>query len=198
MSVWAGLFVTACPPRVKVIKLAERQSCRICKGLKRICLLRHAKAAPPESGQDDSDRPLLPRGAADAARLARFLAARGFKPDLALLSPAMRTRQTAELALSDLGVTMDVRDALYLAPMIRLLGILHAVPAQVHSVMIVGHNPGMEDLASLLSRTRPSAENWEEKFPTCALAVLDFDIAHWGDVREGGGALTAYARPGDF
>lgn len=164
--------------------------------MKRVFLLRHAKAAPAEPGQDDSDRPLANRGVADAGRMARYLAKRGYAPGLVLVSPAARTVQTAELALD--GAPVKTLNALYLAPLMRLLGIVRDTPSSVKSLMLIGHNPGLEELATLLSARAPSRATWEEKFPTCALAVLDFDVRHWSDVRPDGGALIDFVRAQDF
>lgn len=164
--------------------------------MKRVFLLRHAKAAPPEPGQEDSDRPLLSRGAGDAGRMARYLQKRGYVPDMVLVSPSARTVQTAELALE--GAPVKTVNGLYLAPAVRLLGFVHDAPARAKSIMLIGHNPGLEELATMLCARAPSRSTWEEKFPTCALAVLDFSVTHWGDVRQDKGTLADFVRPGDF
>lgn len=164
--------------------------------VKRLFLLRHAKAAAAAPGQEDFDRPLTSRGEADAGRMARYLAKRDYAPALVLASSSRRTLQTAQAALP--GAAFQTLETLYLAPATRLLGIVHAAPARARSLMLIGHNPGLEDLATLLSARAPSRATWEEKFPTCALAVLDFDGAHWNDVRAGAGILADFVRAQDL
>jgi phosphohistidine phosphatase len=166
--------------------------------LKRLFLLRHAKTHPAEPGEEDHDRTLMARGRDDAARMARHLRARGHVPERVLVSTAARTRQTAELALADLSPApaVEMLDTLYLAPMVRLLAIVHAAPAQAASMMLIGHNPGLEDLLCHLAAHMPAGGI--EKFPTCALAVLDFPVRHWSQLHKKEGAMADYVTPRDY
>lgn len=172
--------------------------------MKRLYLLRHAKAVPAEPALDDHDRALAVRGMHDASAMARYMRKNGFIPELVLSSNSARTHQTTELVLREFEARSDYRGTLYLAEAGKILALVQATPADVASVMVVGHNPGMEDLANLLAREpvrrkeRVRRDVLEEKFPTAALAVLDFDIAKWRDIRPGEGALVDFVRPKDI
>jgi phosphohistidine phosphatase len=172
--------------------------------MKRLYLLRHAKAVPPEPAQEDYDRALAVRGMHDAGAMARYMRKNAFTPELVLSSSAARTRQTTELVLREFEARGDYRAALYLAEAGKILAQVQAAPAGVTGVMVVGHNPGLEDLANLLAREpvrrkeRVRRDVLEEKFPTAALAVLDFDIDKWRDIRPGEGALVDFVRPKDL
>jgi phosphohistidine phosphatase len=172
--------------------------------MKRLYLLRHAKAVPAEPALEDHDRALAVRGMHDAGAMARYMRKNGFIPDLVLSSSAARTRQTTELVLREFGARSDYRGALYLAEAGKIMAAVQAVPSAVAGVMVVGHNPGLEDLANLLAREpvrrkeRVRRDVLEEKFPTAALAVLDFDIDKWRDIRPGEGALVDFVRPKDL
>ena len=93
---------------------------------------------------------------------------------------------------------------MYLADSARILAAVRAAPASVSSLMVVGHNPGMEDCAAGLAREpvrrkeRARHDALEEKFPTCALAILDFDVGRWRDVAQGCGKLVDFVRPKDI
>jgi phosphohistidine phosphatase len=171
--------------------------------MKRLYILRHAKAAMGEPGQDDHARALTLRGVADAEAVARYLRKNGARPDRVLVSTSARTVQTADLVLRELELPprADYRDGLYLAEPGKILGMLQAAPAKAEAVMVVGHNPGLEELAALLAREpvrrkeRERRDVLEEKFPTAALAVLDFDIDRWRDIQPGEGKLVDFVRP---
>jgi phosphohistidine phosphatase len=172
--------------------------------MKRLFLLRHAKAAPAEPGMEDCDRPLMLTGAGDAAAMARYMRKNEYVPDLILCSTSARTVQTAELILAELQTEIEYRDALYLAATAKILAAVRAASASVSGLMIVGHNPGLEEAASLLAREpvrrkeRTRREVLEEKFPTAALAVLDFEIKRWRDVAQDQGALIDFIWPKDL
>jgi phosphohistidine phosphatase len=172
--------------------------------MKRLYLLRHAKAVPADPALDDHARELTVRGMHDAGAMARYLRKNGFLPGLLLISTSARTRQTADLVLREMDAKTDYRDALYLAEAGKILGLVQGVPQAVEGVMVVGHNPGLEQLAGLLAREpvrrkeRERRDVLEEKFPTAALAVLDFDIGKWRDIQPGTGKLTDFVRPKDL
>lgn len=172
--------------------------------MKRLFLLRHAKAVPASGGVEDFDRTLLLSGMQDGANMARWLRKSDYRIDLILCSAAARTTQTAGLVLQEVEADIEYRDNLYLADAARILAALRGAPAAVSSLMIVGHNPGMEDCAGLLAREpvrrkeRARHEALEEKFPTCALAILDFDVGRWRDVAQGTGKLVDFVRPRDL
>ncbi len=154
-------------------------------------LLRHAKSAWPD-GVADHDRPLAGRGRRDAPAVGRWLAAHGVSPDLAVVSSARRTIETFTLVAAELSVLPReiVTDDAYAVGAGDLLDLVRGLPDDARSVLLVGHNPGIGLLASLLDRTRRS----EEDFPTSAVAVVEFD-GTWADVNPGSGRLVAYGVP---
>lgn len=172
--------------------------------MKRLFLFRHAKAVPPDGGTEDFDRTLMLSGMQDGSAMARYIRKNDYDIGLILCSAAARTTQTAELLLQEVEAPIEYRDTLYLAPAARLVAAVRGAPAAVSSLMLVGHNPGMEECAALLAREplkrkeRSRYAALEEKFPTAALAVLDFDVGRWRDVREGDGKLADFVRPRDL
>jgi phosphohistidine phosphatase len=166
----------------------------------RLLLLRHAKAEQ-DSGEGDFARALTARGRGDAAKMGRALDTHSYIPDLVLCSPAKRTVETWELAEPELAKAPRVEflKSLYLASPRKIFDAIGAQDAR--TVMVVGHNPGMEDLAGRLSRKPQSKaeaerrETMRDKFSTCALAVLDFDIAAWSALEPGTGVLRDFLRP---
>jgi phosphohistidine phosphatase len=174
--------------------------------VKRLLLLRHAKAVPAGSGIEDHDRELMDRGRRDAPAVGAYMAAHKFLPDLVLSSTARRTVETVTLLAERLeGVQhIDCVDALYLAGAREMLAVIRSVRSSVDCLLVVGHNPGIEQLATLLSREpvkRKERDRFgllDEKFPTAAMAVLDFDILRWRDVAPGQGELTDFVRPRDL
>lgn len=171
----------------------------------RLLLLRHAKAEQ-DSGEGDFARALTVRGQNDAAKMGHALDTRGYIPDLVLCSSAKRTVQTCELLAPELAKAPRVEflKSLYLAPPKKIFEVVRAMPESSKSLMVIGHNPGMEDLAGRLCRKPQSKAEAEhgavlrEKFPTCALAVLDFDVAAWRKIEPGSGALADFLRPKDL
>jgi phosphohistidine phosphatase len=176
--------------------------------MKRLYLLRHAKAVPADPALDDHARELTVRGMHDASAMARYMRKNGFVPGLMLISTSARTRQTAQLVLHEMQVKTDYREALYLAEAGKILGMVQGVAQSAaqstDSVMVVAHNPGLEDLASILAREpvrrkeRQRRDVLEEKFPTAALAVLDFDVQKWREIGPGEGKLVDFVRPKDL
>ena len=174
--------------------------------MKRLYILRHAKAAPGEPGQDDHARALTLRGVADAQAMARYLRKSGARIDRVLVSTSARTLQTADLILRELEPPprVDYRGGLYLAPPGKILAMVQSLPARAQTAMVVGHNPGLEELAAILAREpvrrkeRARRSVLEEKFPTAALAVLEFEIGRWRDIRPGEGKLADFVRPKDL
>jgi phosphohistidine phosphatase len=172
--------------------------------MKRLFLLRHAKAVPAESGIEDFDRTLMLSGMQDAGAMARYLRKSDHTMELILCSAAARTVQTAELMLQELPCEIEYRDNLYLAEPAKIVAAVRGAPSGVAALMVVGHNPGLEATAALLAREpvrrkeRARHEALEEKFPTCAVAILDFDVGRWRDVLQGTGKLVDFIRPKDI
>ena len=171
--------------------------------MKRLYLLRHAKAVPADPALDDHARELTVRGMHDASAIARYIRKNGFAPELVMASTSARTRQTAELVLREIEARAEYREVLYLAEPGKILGLIQAAPQTISGLMVVGHNPGLEDLATRLAREpvrrkeRARRDVLEEKFPTAALAILDFDIGKWRDISPGEGKLADFVRPKD-
>jgi phosphohistidine phosphatase len=172
--------------------------------MKRLYLLRHAKAVPADPAADDHGRELTVRGMHDAAAMARYIRKNGFAPSLLLVSTSARTRQTAALVLNEVEAQVDYRDSLYLAEPGKILSLVQAVSHGTDELMVIGHNPGLEELASLLAREpvrrkeRERRDVLEEKFPTAAMAVLDFDVEKWRQLSPGEGKLVDFVRPKDL
>jgi phosphohistidine phosphatase len=171
--------------------------------MRTLLLLRHAKSSWDDPGLEDFDRPLAPRGEKAAPLMAAYLTNAGPRPDLVLCSPAVRARQTWSLVARSLGDAIDVKElrGLYLGAPSRLLEAVHRAPDQATCVMLVGHNPGMEHLAMALAgpASKPKAmAKLHAKFPTAALAEIEFDAAAWRDIGAGAGRLTRFVRPKDL
>ena len=168
--------------------------------MKRLYLLRHAKSEWDSPVSRDFDRPLNRRGHKAARAMAREMRSLGFAFDRILASPAARVTETlegmAEVWGHDPGAEADAR--LYLASAATLLRIVQTAGDAHESLLLVGHNPGMEQLALLLSRESALRDRLAGKFPTAALAEIELPVAHWADVEEGEGTLTRFLRPRDL
>lgn len=166
--------------------------------MRRLILLRHTKSDWPD-GIADQERPLAVRGRDAAPRIGAYLATEGLIADLVLVSPARRTRETWELVSAQLRAMPAVRSEprLYEAPVARLLSVVREQPAGVHTLMLVGHNPGSEDLARLLIGSGPgeARARMEEKFPTGGLAVIDLPVDDWEEAMPGRGRLDRFITP---
>lgn len=149
--------------------------------MNRLFLLRHAKAARPGSGTD-RERPLAERGREAAKRLAGWIGAHRLGADLALCSSALRTRQTLDLVLPGFAPALPeiiVEDELYLADGKALLKRLRRLPGRAAGVLLVGHNPGLEQLAQGLADVTagPLYRQLAEGLPTAALAVFEVGVS---------------------
>ncbi len=171
--------------------------------MRQLLLLRHAKSAQegvrgtPEGA--DHTRSLNPAGITAATAMGAAMRALGLAPDMVLVSSARRTLQTLE-ALEPWAETplIEPMDALYLAAAPQILAILRGVRQTVRSVMVIGHNPGLHDLALLLADGRgAAAARLAAGFPTCTLAELTL-AAHWTDLAEGAGRLERFLSPADL
>ncbi len=163
----------------------------------RLVVLRHAKADWP-AGVADHDRPLGRRGVRDSAAVGRWLVDNDDVPDLVWCSTAVRTRQTWEYVGSQLDTSCDVRfeDQVYDAGVDDLLTVLRQTPKKTQRVLLVGHNPGVQDLVlALADRASGDARALAEtKFPTSGLAVLDVD-GEWADLGQGHANLANFVVP---
>lgn len=160
----------------------------------RLLLLRHAKSAWPV-GVEDRDRPLAPRGRRAAPAIGAYMAREGLAPSRVLVSPARRTLETWAHALDawQNEPPSAYEEAIYEAPAERLLTVIRRQGA-VSPLMLVGHNPGMEDLAAQLLAPAERAR-MPGKYPTGGLAVIDIDAAGWGDIQPDTGRLDRFIAP---
>jgi phosphohistidine phosphatase len=163
-------------------------------------LLRHAKSSWDEPGLGDRDRVLSRRGERDADRVGAFLASEGVAPALVLCSPAVRTRQTLERVLAALDAEPEVRfePSLYASPAAALLDAVRAAPEAVSPVLLVGHNPAIQELARSLAARGDGLDDLAHKYPTGALAEIAFTAGSWQEIGEGAGGLERFVRPRDL
>lgn len=164
----------------------------------RLVLLRHGKAAP-YAGGGDHERPLVARGREAAARVGRYLAEEHLVPDFAAVSDALRTRETWDALAPELPhrIPHRLEPRLYEASAGALLDLLRQSPDDMRMMIAVGHNPGFADLALMLIGygDRYAASRMRAKFPTCAFAILDFDVDTWRAVGPGLGRLDRFITP---
>jgi phosphohistidine phosphatase len=170
--------------------------------MRQLLLLRHAKSSPGHASVPDRDRGLAPCGQRAAAALRQAMRRLGLAPDLVLVSPARRTSETLEaLEPWDEAPLIEPIEMLYLATAAQLLDAVRSVPETVRSVMVVGHNPGMHELAVLLrgNATAPAAALAQLRagYPTGALAEFNVPGA-WSRLGSGGGQLVRFLRPRDL
>jgi phosphohistidine phosphatase len=160
----------------------------------RLLLVRHAKSSWDDATLADRDRPLAKRGRKAAERVGAHLRQAGLRPDLVLCSSALRTRETFQR----MGLDSDlvVEDALYGADGDELLARLRDVPERASGVAVIGHNPGMQDLAIELIGNAPGADarRLRDRFPTGAVAVFEVG-AEWRDLSPGVAELRSFVVP---
>jgi phosphohistidine phosphatase len=161
--------------------------------IKHLVLVRHAKSSWSDPNLADHDRPLNRRGREAATAMGGHLRGSGWHPDLVLCSSATRARQTLErLQLEDVRIVIE--DGLYGATAGALLGRVRAVGDDVHTLAVIAHNPGIEELTRMLA-TQDDDPAAAGKFPTGAVADLEFAVDHWSEVAPGGGRLRALVLP---
>jgi phosphohistidine phosphatase len=164
--------------------------------MNRLYLLRHAKSSWDDPTLADHDRPLAARGRRAAKVMAEYVRREGISPELVLCSPSRRTRQTLTLIAPSLGESThaEIKPELYAASADDLLEALHEVPDEVGSAMLIGHNPGIQDLTLSLARDCPETARVRAKFPTAALASLEFR-ASWRQLAPRAADLVSFVKP---
>ncbi len=165
-----------------------------------LAILRHAKSSWDNLRLTDIERPLNARGEAAAPLIGKHLAHLGFKPDLILCSTAKRTRQTLDQIAPHLDLTECVTrhdHDIYDASAADLLDILQHRGGGARTVLLIGHNPGLQTLVLQLAGSGDAAHLAfiSEKFPTAALAILTFDSDYWRDISPGSGRLETFTAP---
>ena len=158
--------------------------------MKTLLVLRHAKSSHEDGSLKDIDRPLNERGIGDATLMGDVIHKRKIQPDLIVASPAERVRQTAQLALKAAVLDVEVTfvERIYEANARGLFKVLMDVADTSNTVMLIGHNPGLEDLLERLTGEAIT-------LPTAALAVVELNVEHWTEVRTGAGKLTFRVTP---
>ena len=147
--------------------------------MRTLYLLRHAKSSWKDETLRDFDRPLKGRGRKAAEQMGQVLAEEKLKSPLVISSPAVRARETTELVLRGAGLKIKPRfeERIYEADVRTLLAVVQSIPDSSNTAIMVGHNPGFENLMSYLT-----GDN--RHMATCALAKMEFDVASWGEVSE--------------
>ena len=145
--------------------------------MKTLLLLRHAKSSWGEPGLSDHDRPLTERGKLDAPRVGLLIQEQGLTPDLIVCSTAKRARKTAQKVARTCGYRGAIAETetFYLAPVGQYLAYLRQLPDQHHVVLVVGHNPGLEDVLETLT-------GQVGRLTTAALAQVVLDISGWREL----------------
>ncbi|WP_241503758.1 SixA phosphatase family protein [Ferruginivarius sediminum] len=170
--------------------------------MRTVYLLRHAKSSWEDPTLADHDRPLAPRGRKAAPRMGAYLRREGLVPNLVLSSTALRARQTWELVAPSLppDIRVEFRKEIYGTDPVELLGILRTSPDDAGTVMLIGHNPALEDCAARLAGAGDPAalKRMASKYPTAALAEIAFDADRWSVIEPGTGRLTRFVRPKDL
>ena len=153
-------------------------------------LLRHAKSSWKDSSMRDFDRPLKGRGRDAAKRTVDRLADEKLQGLLVVCSPAARTRETAEIVLKHSGVRAEVRfdERIYEASLRDLLRVVADIPDEKQIAMMIGHNPGFEELLAFLTGEH-------RRMPTCALAKIKLNVPSWKDVKASEGSLDWFMTP---
>lgn len=163
----------------------------------RLMLLRHAKAVKAEGGMRDRDRPLNGRGRSDAAEIAGHMAAHALAPERVVVSTAQRTRETwARMAPTFSTATKVLyEEDLYEAKPDAIVSVIKAAGGKSASLLVIGHNPGLEDTVHLLLARGGGTRQLEEGLPTAGLVVIDFAAGDWKQMAAGSGRLTEFTTP---
>ena len=161
--------------------------------MKTLYLLRHAKSSWKDASLADFERPLKGRGRDAAEQMGEFLASKKVHLSTLISSPSVRTRETVEIVLrhAHLGVEPLFDQRIYEASLATLAQVVSEIPADKKSAMLVGHNPGMEELLAFLTHE-------SKHMPTCALARISLDGVSWKEVDRGKGKLEWFVTPKDL
>jgi phosphohistidine phosphatase len=167
--------------------------------MRRLMLLRHAKSDRSSPGAIDRERPLATRGKEAAPRIGAYMVHHGLLPDRVLCSPARRTQDTWALVAATFDKAPPVRfeERLYDASADTILDVVRGTADDVHSLLVIGHNPGLQDLAALLiaSGDVDARERLREKLPTAGLVAIDFPYDDWAKLHKRAGRLDRFVTP---
>lgn len=164
-----------------------------------LTVLRHAKSSWDETGIDDFDRPLTDRGRKAARRVGHELKHRKIRFDQVIASPAVRVRETLKEFASGYGKDLEMRfdERIYAASVETLLNLVRAIPEGAHAPLLVGHNPGLQELLVTLTRDDESGlrRRVSAKFPTAAVAVVTLPAPRWDEVSTDSGEIRELIIP---
>jgi phosphohistidine phosphatase len=172
-----------------------------CEGtdVRRLLLLRHAKAQRPEPGKEDRARVLVERGRKDSARIGSYMATDGLVPDRVLISPAARTQETWKFTATAFSSTPAAVTAeqLYEATPQAIMTLVKEAPTAAHTLLVIGHNPELHELALMLvaSGNVDARERLREKLPTAGLVIFDFAFDDWRELHRQSGRLERFVTP---
>lgn len=169
--------------------------------MRTLYILRHAKSDWGNESLRDFDRPLNGRGRKAAKAIGGEMRERGLTPDLVLLSPSRRTTETLARVEEGFGAKFEKREeqAIYLAEAGTLVDLIRGAPDKSEHLMVVGHNPGMQELVRALANgPRDLLEEAGAKFPTGALVEIRFDVDDWPNVSPGSGNIRSFVKPRDL
>jgi phosphohistidine phosphatase len=167
--------------------------------MRRLMLVRHSKAERAEPGVGDQDRVLTDEGRTDATTVGAYLANHSFRPDHVLVSPAARTHETWRQIAAALRAAPHAKfdQRIYNASAQALFDVLAEVPDEARAVLVLGHNPGLHELAVLLTATGDIdlRERLRENFPTSGIAIIDFALDSWSKLHPRSGRLERFVSP---
>ncbi|MBE2235854.1 MAG: histidine phosphatase family protein [Anaerolinea sp.] len=165
--------------------------------MKQLTLVRHGKSEWETGDGIDFDRPLKERGRKDAPLLGKFLAGIGLVPDLVVSSPAVRARQTAELLAPAMGYSIELHweASIYAASAGELMSVLRRLPDEAGHVLLIGHNPGFEDLAARLIGADAYGMAAGLRLPTGGMAHLALAVDSWNAAQANSGQLIWLVNP---
>ena len=158
--------------------------------MRTLYLLRHAKSSWKDLTVPDFDRPLKDRGRKAAKRIGKYLAAEKLNNPLVVCSPAMRTRETAEIVLKHAHLPVEVRyeERIYEASLRDLVQVVSEIPDDKDVAILIGHNPGFEELLAYFTGEG-------RRMATCALGKIKFEVESWKDIKEEQGTLAWFVTP---
>jgi phosphohistidine phosphatase len=167
--------------------------------MRRLMLLRHSAAERANPGDSDQERPLSPEGRADAATIGAYLGNHSFRPDRVLVSPSTRTRETWRQIAAALRTAPEpvFDERIYNAAAQSLFNVIAEMAGDAQSVLMLGHNPGLHELAVLLVATGDidTRERLRENFPTSGVAIIDFALDGWAKLHPRSGRLERFVSP---
>jgi phosphohistidine phosphatase len=167
--------------------------------MRRLILFRHAKTEPSEPGLEDRARVLVERGRRDAAKIGAYMKSHALVPDRVVISPAARTQETWKITATAFRPAPGAAsaDQLYDATPHAIFAVIKDAPTAAHTLMVVGHNPGLHEVALMLiaSGDIDARERLREKLPTAGLVIIDFAFDDWSKLHPQSGRLERFVSP---